>query len=250
MIRFYEELASTQDEMKNLESSGEVSHLDVVYARLQTSGRGRQGRNWTSMPGNLSASIYIKDFQMPLTWIPLWIGVSLLRAVVSGFPELVGNPEPPQSHGKRIRLKWPNDLMLESGEKLGGILCEKTDSGVVAGVGLNLEVSPELPEGYSTSIRDCLKAVSAPNREAHPREFLDLLVSGLRNEPTIESLRDDFMRFSIHHPGQSVSWRNTRSGERLHGCLIGLGAHGDLRVEMPNGRVESLFGEEIEGIRA
>ncbi|MBV9095896.1 MAG: biotin--[acetyl-CoA-carboxylase] ligase [Streptosporangiaceae bacterium] len=54
------------------------------------------------------------------------------------------------------RLKWPNDL-LQSGSKLGGILCEAAGDAVVIGIGINVSAAPgDLPSpapGSATSLR-------------------------------------------------------------------------------------------------
>jgi BirA family biotin operon repressor/biotin-[acetyl-CoA-carboxylase] ligase len=41
--------------------------------------------------------------------------------------------------GVQVRLKWPNDLML-NGRKLGGVLLEASQGYVVLGIGLNVNV--------------------------------------------------------------------------------------------------------------
>lgn len=44
--------------------------------------------------------------------------------------------------GPDVRLKWPNDLLLD-GRKLGGILVEVAEGRAVCGVGINLTWAPE-----------------------------------------------------------------------------------------------------------
>ncbi len=43
--------------------------------------------------------------------------------------------------GPRVRLKWPNDMMLD-GLKVGGILVEATPAKAVCGIGINLTSAP------------------------------------------------------------------------------------------------------------
>ncbi len=72
-------------------------------------------------------------------------GLSLVAAVntVSGLP--VGTPS-------RVRLKWPNDLLID-GRKAAGLLAESTGGGVVVGMGLNVSLRPdELPRADATSL--------------------------------------------------------------------------------------------------
>jgi BirA family biotin operon repressor/biotin-[acetyl-CoA-carboxylase] ligase len=243
MIRFHERISSTQDEMKRLTAAGEVSHLDAVMAANQTGGRGRADRQWLSPRGNLSVSVFLSEFRMPLTWIPLWIGYSTHQALLrfSGINK--------ETAASALRLKWPNDLVLSSGEKLGGILCEKVESGVVAGIGLNLESAPVLPDRKSASLKDFLKALGVA-RPLPPREILDAILVELKKEPDTTELRSAYFGISLFAAGDRIRWRDVRTGGAgNNGRLIGLGDHGELRVELADGSIQALFSEEIEGVR-
>ena len=44
--------------------------------------------------------------------------------------------------GQGVRLKWPNDLLLE-GRKVGGILVEATPIKAICGIGINLTWAPD-----------------------------------------------------------------------------------------------------------
>lgn len=50
-----------------------------------------------------------------------------------------------------VRIKWPNDLVVD-GAKLAGILLEREGDAVVAGFGVNLAAHPEFVERPATSI--------------------------------------------------------------------------------------------------
>ncbi|MEW5839108.1 MAG: biotin--[acetyl-CoA-carboxylase] ligase [Pseudomonadota bacterium] len=94
-------------------------------AEMQTAGRGRSGRAWHQRLGcGLSLSLALPAMQaMTLDALSLRIGVALAQAV-----RALG--------AAQVRLKWPNDVILE-GKKLGGVLIEARRTGVVIGVGLN-----------------------------------------------------------------------------------------------------------------
>lgn len=106
----------------------------LLVAGMQTAGRGRNGRPWTSAPG---ASL---TFSIALPLAPVdWSGLSLaVGAVLADAIE----PQP-----ARLMLKWPNDLWLQDApgrwRKLGGILIETVAAGparaCVLGVGLNVQ---------------------------------------------------------------------------------------------------------------
>lgn len=50
--------------------------------------------------------------------------------------------------GSHFWLKWPNDLVTGSGDKVAGLLAERTDDLVVVGMGVNLHW-PEPPPGMA-----------------------------------------------------------------------------------------------------
>jgi BirA family transcriptional regulator, biotin operon repressor / biotin---[acetyl-CoA-carboxylase] ligase len=93
----------------------------VVVTEHQTAGRGRLGRRWEAPPG----SALLASWVMPLHELaPLAAGVAAAVAC-----------------GETVRLKWPNDLLLD-GRKLGGILVERTGQKCVVGTGINLHWAP------------------------------------------------------------------------------------------------------------
>ena len=138
-----DQLDSTNAEALRLAGAHEPEGL-VVVADAQTAGRGRLGRTWWAEPGTaLLASWLLRPAlepeQRPL--LSLVAGVAAARAAsVAG--------------GVDVRLKWPNDLLLE-GRKLGGILAESDASGaVVIGLGLNVrqEAFPDDLRATATSL--------------------------------------------------------------------------------------------------
>ncbi|HMN36301.1 MAG TPA: biotin--[acetyl-CoA-carboxylase] ligase [Hyphomicrobium sp.] len=142
IIRLSETGSTNRDAMR-LALNGEPLPLWVVAER-QTEGRGRVGRSWVSPTGNLHASLAFRTDAPPASagQIALVAGVALHEAIAA-LTDLAGKG--------RIRLKWPNDLMIGDA-KAGGILVESTlvagvpggGLTVVAGFGLNVSSAPEL----------------------------------------------------------------------------------------------------------
>ena len=94
----------------------------IVVADHQTAGRGRLERRWESPPG---AALLVSFVLAPNPLLSLAAGVAAAEAC-----------------GADVRLKWPNDLLL-NGKKVGGILVETTPDRAVCGVGINLTWAPE-----------------------------------------------------------------------------------------------------------
>ena len=108
-------VTSTQDVARTLPVG------TVVVADHQTAGRGRLGRRFEAPPGTALLASWV----MPAhTLAPIAAGVAAAQAC-----------------GDEVRLKWPNDLLLD-GRKLGGILVERIGQKCVVGTGINLHWAP------------------------------------------------------------------------------------------------------------
>lgn len=137
-LEIVEQTGSTSDELK---ARAEADGPEVaLMARRQTGGRGRLGRSWSSMPGNLHMSVLLRPRPVlsPVVFPGHW---SLLAAVA-----VIGALEPFVPAGL-LRLKWPNDVMAPDG-KVAGILIEAGGAPrpwLVLGVGINLQSAPRVP---------------------------------------------------------------------------------------------------------
>lgn len=109
-------VSSTQDAARDLPIGS------IVVAEHQAAGRGRMNRRWEAPPGTaLLASFVLR----PNPILSLAAGVAAAEAC-----------------GPEVRLKWPNDLLLD-GRKLGGILVEASPTKAVCGIGINLSWAPD-----------------------------------------------------------------------------------------------------------
>jgi len=110
-----------------------------LRAERQLAGRGRQGRDWASPPGNLYAStlVRLRPTDPPPATLALVAGVAVQEAV--------------GAYCASATIKWPNDVLL-GGAKLSGILLEREGDAVVVGQGVNLASHPTLPDRPTTSL--------------------------------------------------------------------------------------------------
>lgn len=115
-VVYVKSVPSTQDFARGLPIGS------VVVADHQSAGRGRLDRHWEAPEG----TALLVSFVLPLN--PL---LSLAAGVAAA-----------EACGAGVRLKWPNDLLLE-GRKVGGILVETTSAKAICGVGINLTWAPE-----------------------------------------------------------------------------------------------------------
>lgn len=132
------EVGSTNALALDKAREGEAAGLWIVAGR-QTAGRGRQGRAWASEPGNLFASLLLRNPAEParLGELPLVVALAVHDAVADVLP--------PTARGA-LEIKWPNDVML-SGAKISGILIEgaamREGRAVVVGCGINCASHPD-----------------------------------------------------------------------------------------------------------
>jgi len=106
----------------------------IVMAETQTAGRGRYGRVWQSPRGNLYVSFVFEANPMLDKYLSFLTGLALAESL----PEF------------NVRLKWPNDVLLE-GKKVAGILLETTGDKIIVGIGVNLVSSPDKNMLYPTA---------------------------------------------------------------------------------------------------
>jgi len=147
-LSVYEKLDSTNSEALRQAGAGEEGGL-WICARAQTSGRGRLGRRWESLAGNLFATLLLRPDckQVHLTQLSLVAGLALHDAVAGLTTRNIS---------QHLILKWPNDLLYK-GMKLGGVLLEsKVGKGglpaVIMGFGLNLAKHPDEVDYRATNL--------------------------------------------------------------------------------------------------
>ncbi|OLP58766.1 biotin--[acetyl-CoA-carboxylase] ligase [Xaviernesmea oryzae] len=157
----FDEIPSTNSEALAAARAGDPGHLWIT-ARRQSAGRGRRGRAWTSVDGNLYASLLLIEPAplLALQSLPLVAALAAHEAVASALPL-----------GIEARIKWPNDILIE-GRKAVGILLESEElpdgrRAVVAGIGINVAQAPDHGLYPVTSIRELGGTLSADEVFAH-----------------------------------------------------------------------------------
>ncbi|HEY2898224.1 MAG TPA: biotin--[acetyl-CoA-carboxylase] ligase [Gemmatimonadaceae bacterium] len=136
-VVLFDEVTSTLDVAHPLARDG-APEGTLILAERQTAGRGRSGRAWASeaRAGIWSTLIARPTDAAALDVLSLRVGLAAVRAL-----EAFADDE--------IRVKWPNDLMLDDG-KLGGILIEsrwreERVDWVAIGIGINTRIPRAMP---------------------------------------------------------------------------------------------------------
>ena len=150
-VVLFDEVTSTLDIAHPLAREG-APEGTLILAERQTAGRGRSGRAWTSDDGAgiWSTLILRPTDEAALDVLSLRVGLAMAR-VLEAFTE------------DQVRVKWPNDLMLDGG-KLGGILIEsrwREERGdwVAVGIGINCRIPRGVP--HARALREGVDRVNA-----------------------------------------------------------------------------------------
>lgn len=228
---------STNDVARELGEAG-YPHGTWVSARDQERGRGRMGREWRAVEGNLFLSILLRPRMSLWSWIPLACAVGATEALIREFP------------GIGIEIKWPNDLWIR-GAKLGGILCEGVgnagDSFIIAGIGLNCARSPKNIDQDATSLSEARGAPIHADRVREPVIQGILRAVSLLETSGPEALRAKYESLAALKPGTWIEWTAQKgaSAQSRSARVVGLGASGELCVEDAQGKSEALFAEDV-----
>jgi len=142
-------IGSTNDEAKRLAAEGEDVCPDgtLIWAKSQNAARGRRGRTWESLDGNLFMSLVLRPD------VPAMEATQLGYVGALAVYDTIGELCPP---GYEAHCKWPNDVLL-NGKKFCGILLEASSDTkgilewLVMGVGINVTQHPVDVDYASTS---------------------------------------------------------------------------------------------------
>jgi BirA family transcriptional regulator, biotin operon repressor / biotin---[acetyl-CoA-carboxylase] ligase len=229
-IRSVAETGSTNDDVAVLARSGAPEGL-WLRAERQTGGRGRQGREWHSPPGNLYAStlVRLQPADPPAPTLALVAAVAL-HEVASAF-----------AGGAALEIKWPNDLMA-GGAKLSGILLERLEDWVIVGFGVNLADHPDETARPATSF-------AALGGAPEPALFLEALADSFARwlerwrEEGLAPVRARWLA-AAHPPGTALS-THTASGAWVEGLFDGLDESGALRLRMADGSAQVIHAGDV-----
>lgn len=238
-VEFHAEIASTNDRARELlATDGEEG--TAVVADLQTAGRGRRGRTWTSPPGvNLMLSVGLRP-RLAARRAGL-LGIAAALAVRDACQAMA-----PDS---RLLVKWPNDVVAADGRKVAGLLLETALDGerlsqAVIGMGINANwaTADMPPELRDRAVSLCEVAAGEVSRVALLRALLDALDREIAALETGESPVARLERVSALD-GREVSVEVGHG--RVDGIVAGYTDDGLLRLDTPSGPRELAIGEVV-----
>lgn len=237
----FPELDSTNTFLTDKAKAGEAGNLWVT-SDIQTVGKGSRGRSWTSESGNLYASLLLLDPSSSEHLAELTFVASLAGrdAVLKTCAEITKTSVPD------IRLKWPNDMIV-NGSKCAGILLEggqiKGHSYVVIGNGINCVTCPTdtmhpattlQREGYSIDPKALFKNLT--------EAFASRILQWNRGLDFANTLADWMMH--VHGLGEPVEVV-IPGRDKLKGRFASIDDKGYMLLELADGSLQRISTADV-----
>jgi len=190
------------------------------------------GRSWESPKGNLFASTIVRlsADDPPASSLAFVAAVAVHEALREYAPDIA------------FTLKWPNDILIGDA-KLCGMLLERRDDAVVAGLGVNLVHHPTGLDRPTTSL--AAHGVVAPD----PQDFVQTLA------PIFAAWLSRWRMGGLS--GILVQWREYAhdagtqltaklpDGEELKGQYVDLADDGALKLRLADGGIRAIHAGDI-----
>ncbi len=234
-----EKVDSTNSEAKRIIFQKNSPIQFVIHAKEQTAGRGRHGRTWESLKGNLFFSIVV-----PRTG-PLDVMTQLSFVASLAIEKTISSLFTKYKNTSPIELKWPNDLLVNN-KKISGILMETAgihNSHIIIGIGVNIENSPTLTGEYTaTNLRE--ESISFANAEFILNKIMSNFLENyyLWIAEGFMPIRQKWLK-KAKGVGRIVNVKTPHT--RIIGKFIDIDFRGAMRLEIANGQICTVTPEEV-----
>ena len=240
-LQAHDTLVSTNVEALALARGGEPGSLWLT-ARQQTAGRGRRGSRWISAPGNLFATLLLRD-PAPAEDAPQLSFVAALAvhdAIARRAPTLPA----------RLELKWPNDVLLGNA-KLAGILIESEIAGekfaVAIGIGVNCAHHPAQTVFPATDLAAAGVAISATDLFTALSVTMMRRLDQWRGGKGFATIRSDWLKRAMGLGGEML----VRLPEReVTGRFEALDDRGRLLLRVADGSLQHITAGDVFPVAA
>lgn len=237
-LHFFQELGSTNIQAK-LEAEEGAAEGTLVIADMQTAGRGRRGRTWSSPAG---VNLYFTLILKPSYGTEQASGVTLVMAlaVAAGIRK---------SCGVRAKIKWPNDIVV-NGRKVCGILTEMSVERnviryVVIGVGVNVglqEFPREVADTAASLQAECGREVSRDTLTENIMAAFEEYYESFLLQGDLSGVLAEYNSLLVNR-GEKVRVLDPK-GE-YQGLAHGINSRGELLVEQEDGSVAEVYAGEV-----
>jgi len=235
-ILAFAEIDSTNLEARRQMDAGVAAPLWITAGR-QTAGRGRRGRSWQTVDGNLAATLLLTTVRPPLEAAQVAFVAALAVA------DLAGAYVP----ASLVTLKRPNDTLI-GGRKVSGILVESSvhPAGglwLAVGIGVNLAHAPEDVERPATSFADHLTGPPPPAMEA--LEGLSRAMERWRGVWETAGFAPIAEAWTARAHGLGERCVARLPAETVEGIAEGLDVDGALRLRLADGALRRITAGDV-----
>ena len=225
-IIYHTQLASTMDAAKELARKGCPDFTTVIAGR-QTSGRGRLDRQWSSEKGGLYFTMVLRPDLPPV----LSFRVSFLASLT--LAEILN-----EMFGTDVRVKWPNDLLVDEC-KICGMLAELEAEAdrvtfINIGIGLNVNNNPPSVEPAATSLRAIL------GRRVQQKEILSRFLDSFEAQMQAAAYNDVIERWKQFTVTLDRHVRVVTTREVFTGKAVDVDDTGALILKCSNGTLKTI----------
>lgn len=235
-IETYAELDSTNAEARRRAEAGAAGPV-WISAGLQTAGRGRRGRAWSTATGNLAATLLTLTDRPPAEAAQLSFVAALAACDLADTCLGVG----------AARLKWPNDVLVH-GRKAVGILVEsgaRADGRLwlAVGIGVNLKHAPMDTERPATAFAEHM---AGPPPE--PLAALEVLADAFerwRSAWAVQGFAPIAADWTARASGLGQRCEARLPNRTLSGVAEGLDNDGALRLRLDDGALERITAGDV-----
>jgi len=235
-IEAYDEIDSTNAEARRRAEAGQGGPVWITAA-VQTAGRGRRGRAWSTQRGNLAATLLMITDLPPVEAAQVSFVAALAACDLADTCLGAG----------AARLKWPNDVLVH-GRKAVGILVESGSRPdgrlwLAVGIGVNLAHAPQDVERPAAAFADHMGGPSP-----QPLDALEVLAT------RFEAWRRLWATQGFAPVARGWTDRAHGLGERcearlpsrtLSGVAEGLDLDGALRLRLDDGSLERITAGDV-----
>lgn len=224
-----------------LEQQIAVGRARLCAAEAQNAGRGRRGNEWLSAPH--------KNIMLSVSW-----GFSHWPASITGLGLAVAltiTERLNENYDLKVKIKWPNDLMIND-RKLGGILIDVAgDAGGVCNVVIGLGLNVHQPDWSDSDAAYAWQDLHSLGVKMNRNEFIAKLANdwlGLLSGFELHGFAPLAEIWNQHssYSGKTISVGN--GDNQVVGEMLGVDINGALIIEDSAGK-KHIFSESNVSVR-
>jgi len=232
-IEYFKSISSTNSYIKkNIEKK--FSEGTIFVTDIQTDGRGRKNRSWSSKKGGLWFSVVLYPDVSPNQGILITMAASI--SIYHAINEITGI---------KPTIKWPNDLLINN-KKICGILTEfdaETDKINYAIVGIGINVNNHIDK----SLKNIATSIKEENNGTIQKVELlkEIIVNfdkyylDIKNQKN-ENIRKEWLKYS-NIIGRRI--RVKQNNNFYEGIVKNVDKNGFLILDLPKGEMRILSGD-------